>query len=184
MSGTKRVLRLLVVLVAMIAGCASMAAAQVATTTVSDTVYSANGTAAGGTVLVSWSSFTTAGGQTVPAGSTSVPIGAGGQLSIALAPNAGASPMGSYYTAIFHLSDGTTSREYWVVPVTVPGGGSATLAEIKNLGQPGRLQQLEGRVEEHECSVQRLKGAGVVFGGILTMLHIIIAYVIERFAKF
>ena len=40
--------------------------------------------------------------------------------------------MGSYYTAIFHLSDGTTSREYWVVPVTVPGGGPATLAEIKN----------------------------------------------------
>jgi hypothetical protein len=41
-----------------------------------------------------------------------VTIGAGGQLSIALTPNAGASPMGSYYTAIFHLSDGTTSREY------------------------------------------------------------------------
>ena len=132
MSGTKRVLTLLVVLVAMIAGYAGKAAAQVPMTTVSDTVYSANGTAAGGTVLVSWSSFTTASGQTVLAGSTSVTIGAGGQLSIALTPNAGASPMGSYYTAIFHLSDGTTSREYWVIPVTVPGGGSATLAEIKN----------------------------------------------------
>ena len=47
MSGTKRVLTLLVVLVAMIAGCAGMAAAQVPTTTVSDTVYSANGTAGG-----------------------------------------------------------------------------------------------------------------------------------------
>jgi len=132
MSETKRVLMLLVVLVAMIAGCVSMAAAQVPTTTVLDTVYSANGTPAGGAVLVSWSSFTTAGGQTVPAGTTSVTIGAGGQLSIALTPNAGASPMGSYYTAIFHLSDGTTSREYWVVPVMVPGGGPATLAEIKN----------------------------------------------------
>ncbi len=132
MSETKRVLMLLVVLVAMIAGCAGVAAAQVPTTTVSDTVNSANGTPAGGTVLVSWSSFTTAGGQAVPAGSTSVTIGAGGLLSIALTPNAGASPMGSYYTAIFHLSDGTTSREYWVVPVTVPGGGPATLAEIKN----------------------------------------------------
>jgi hypothetical protein len=61
-----------------------------------------------------------------------VTLGAGGQLTIALAPNAGATPMGSYYTAIFHLSDGTTSRQYWVVPVTVPGGGPATLAEIKN----------------------------------------------------
>jgi len=103
---------LLVVLVAMIAGCAGMAVAQVPVTTVSDTVYSANGTPVGGTVLVSWSSFTTAGGQTVPAGTTSVTIGTGGQLSIALTPNAGASPMGSYYTAIFHLSDGTTSHEF------------------------------------------------------------------------
>ena len=132
MSGIKRGLMLLAVLVAMIAGCASTAAAQVATTTVQDTVYSANGTPAGGTVLVSWGSFTTAGGQTVPAGSTSVTLGAGGQLTIALAPNAGATPMGSYYTAVFHLTDGTTSRQYWVVPVTVPGGGPATLAEIKN----------------------------------------------------
>jgi hypothetical protein len=184
MSGTKRVLMLLVVLVAMTAGCAGIATAQVPTTTVLDTVYSANGTPAGGTVLVNWNSFTTAGGRAVPAGSTSIAIGAGGQLSIALTPNAGASPMGSYYTAIFHLSDGTSSREYWVVPVTVPGGGPATLAEISNLGQPGRLRQLEGRVEEHERSVQRLKGAGVVFGGLLTTLHVIIGYLIEHYAKF
>jgi hypothetical protein len=132
MSGTRRGLMLLVVLVAMIAGCFSAAVAQVATTTVQDTVYSANGTPASGTVLVNWNAFTTAGGQSVPAGSTSATIGVGGQLTIALAPNAGSTPMGSYYTAVFHLSDGTTSREYWVVPVTVPGGGPATLAEIKN----------------------------------------------------
>ena len=132
MSGMKRVWMLLVLLAVMIAGCEVIASAQVVTTTVADTVYSASGTPASGTVLVSWSSFTTAGGQAVPAGSTAVTIGAGGQLSIALAPNAGASPMGSYYTAIFHLSDGTTSRQYWVVPVTVPGAGPATLAAIKN----------------------------------------------------
>jgi len=123
---------LLVMLVAMMAGCFSAAVAQVATTTVQDTVYSANGTPASGTVLVSWNTFTTAGGQSVPAGSTSATIGAGGQLTIALSPNAGAAPIGSYYTAVFHLSDGTTSREFWVVPVSVPGGGPATLAEIKN----------------------------------------------------
>ena len=132
MSGTRRGLMLLVALVAMMAGCFNAAVAQVATTTVQDTVYSANGTPASGTVLVNWNTFTTAGGQSVPAGSTSATIGAGGQLTIALAPNAGATPIGSYYTAVFHLSDGTTSREFWVVPVTVPGGGPATLAEIKN----------------------------------------------------
>jgi hypothetical protein len=58
------------------------------------------------------------------------------------------------------------------------------MEEVRNLGQPGRLHQLEARVEEHERSVQRLKGAGVVFGAIMTMLHVVIAYLIERYAKF
>jgi len=40
--------------------------------------------------------------------------------------------MGSYYTAVFHLSDGSTSKQYWVIPVTVPGGGPAKLAAIEN----------------------------------------------------
>lgn len=136
MSGMKRELMLLVVLVAIMTGWLNIAVAQgtttVLTTTVQDTVYSATGAPTGGTVLVSWNSFTTAGGQTVPAGSTSATIQADGQLTISLAPNTGATPMGSYYTAVFHLSDGTTSRQYWVIPATVPGGGPATLAEIKN----------------------------------------------------
>jgi hypothetical protein len=55
--------------------------------------------------------------------------------------------------------------------------------EVRNFGQPGRLHQLEGRVEEHERSVQRLKGAGIVFGGVLTMLHIVIGYLIEHYAR-
>jgi hypothetical protein len=121
-----------VVLAVLMTGGVRLAAAQIATTTVQDTVYFANGTVASGTVLVSWNGFTTASGESVAAGSTSATIGAGGLLSLSLAPNAGATPMGTYYTAVFHLSDGTTSREYWVVPVTVPGGGPATLAAIKN----------------------------------------------------
>ncbi len=129
---------LLVVLAAMIAGCVGIAAAQIPTTTVSDTVYSASEHRRAARFLVSWNSFATAGGQTVPAGSTSVMIGAGGQLSIALTPNAGASPMGSYYTAIFHLSDGTTSREYWVVPVTVPGGGARNACGDQEPGIAGQ----------------------------------------------
>ncbi len=89
----------------------------VATTLVQDTVYRGDGTAAGGTVLVSWPAFSTATGANVPAGSTSVTIGAGGALSVNLVPNAGSNPMGSYYTAVYHLNDGTVTREYWVVPV-------------------------------------------------------------------
>lgn len=109
-----------------------VSAAQVGTTTVQDTIYRADGTPAGGTVLVNWTAFTTAGGSSVPAGSTSATIGSGGVLTIALAPNAGATPMGSYYTAVFHLNDGSTSREYWVIPAAVPGAGPVKLNAIRN----------------------------------------------------
>jgi hypothetical protein len=57
------------------------------------------------------------------------------------------------------------------------------MEQLLGIGQPGRLHKLEGRVEEHERSVQRLKGAGLVFGAILTMLHIIVGYLMEHFAK-
>jgi hypothetical protein len=92
--------------------------AQVITTEVADTIYHADGTTAGGTVLISWPAFTTANGEAIPSGSTSAVISAGGALTVNLTPNAGSTPMGSYYTAVFHLDDGSVSREYWVVPVS------------------------------------------------------------------
>src|SRR5665213_3460417 len=76
--------------------------AQVTTTQVADTVYRADGTPATGIVLISWSSFATSAGETIAAGSTSATIGTGGALSVSLTPNAGAIPVGSYYTAVFH----------------------------------------------------------------------------------
>ena len=105
--------------------------AQVALTTVQDTVYNASGVPIGGTVLVSWAGFTTAGGSAVPAGNTSATIPASGALTIALAPNAGGMPIGSYYTAVFHLTDGTTSRQFWVIPATVTGGKPVKLAAVE-----------------------------------------------------
>ena len=93
-------------------------AGAVTTTQVADTVYRADGTPATGTVVISWAGFTTAGGQTVAGGSTSATISANGTFSVQLAPNASATPMGSYYTAVFHLNDGSVTREYWVVPVS------------------------------------------------------------------
>ncbi len=59
----------------------------------------------------------------------------------------------------------------------------AQMQQLMGIGQPGRLHQLEARVDEHERSVQRLKGAGVVFGAILTMLHILVGYLVEHFSK-
>ncbi|MBS1822549.1 MAG: SGNH/GDSL hydrolase family protein [Acidobacteria bacterium] len=94
------------------------ALAQIATTSVTDTIYRADGTPAGGTVIVSWPTFTTPSGQSVGAGSSAAVIGAGGALSIQLTPNAGAMPLGTYYTAVYHLDDGSVNREYWVVPAS------------------------------------------------------------------
>ena len=52
----------------------------------------------------------------------------------------------------------------------------ATLkAEMKILlgnGQPGRLRQLELRVEQHERLVQRASGLGALMGVVLTLVHL------------
>jgi hypothetical protein len=57
----------------------------------------------------------------------------------------------------------------------------AQMQHLLGIGQPGRLHELEARVESHERSVQRLKGVGAVFGAILTMVHIAIAFLIEKY---
>jgi len=135
MGGIKRGFLLVGLLVAIV----SSGLAQLATTTVQDTVYRADGTPAGGSVVVSWGSFTTANGAAVEAGTTTVAIGTGGALSIALAPNAGSTPMGSYYTAVFHLNDGTTMREYWAVPATMAGSAPVRLAAISTQVLPASV---------------------------------------------
>ena len=38
--------------------------------------------------------------------------------------------------------------------------------QLMGIGQPGRLNQLEMRVDSHERSVQRLKGLAGAFGGL------------------
>ncbi len=128
MRGLKRGLTLVTMMIALLGACCG-AAAQVATTTIQDTVYRADGTPAGGTIVVSWPAFTTAAGQAVAAGNTSVVLGPNGVLSLALTANVGATPDGSYYTAVLHLDDGTTSQQYWVVPVS---GTPVTLATIES----------------------------------------------------
>ncbi|HXE07754.1 MAG TPA: SGNH/GDSL hydrolase family protein [Acidobacteriaceae bacterium] len=96
--------------------CAATASAQAPTTQIADTIDHADGTPAAGTLVISWPAFTTAGGSAIPAGNTSAVIGSGGALSISLVPNSNSTPMGSYYTVVYHLDDGTTTRQYWVVP--------------------------------------------------------------------
>jgi hypothetical protein len=98
-----------------------------ALTTISDTVYRADGTPATGTALISWPSFDTAEGDTVAAGNQSITIGAGGGFLAQLVPNVGASPTGTYYVVVFQLDDGTVRTEYWAVATTSP----TTIAAIR-----------------------------------------------------
>ncbi len=88
-----------------------------AVTQIADIVYRADGSPAQGTITIVWPAFTTAAGQAVAAGELSVDLGPGGTFSAGLVPNTGATP-GTYYRAVFHLNDGTTETEYWMVPAT------------------------------------------------------------------
>ncbi len=111
----------------------AVASAQgVSTTTVQGTVYLANGQAGGGTLVLSWPAFTTSAGQEITADQLSVTIPADGFVSVNLAPNQGATPAGEYYTAVYYMSDGSSSTQYWVVPAAA----SATLAQVQTQVMP------------------------------------------------
>ena len=87
--------------------------AVVTTTTVQGTVYLANGQTGSGMLHVSWPGFTSANGQAIVADSVDVTVGGDGFLSVNLAPNQGAMPAGLFYTAVFYMSDGSVSTQYW-----------------------------------------------------------------------
>src|SRR5437667_3972574 len=91
-----------------------------AMTTIGDVVYRADGTPAAGTLLISWPAFVTADSKPVSAGRMSFNIAAAGHVDLALAPNQGAAPSGTFYTVLYKLDDGTTNTEYWVVPTSSP----------------------------------------------------------------
>ena len=50
------------------------------------------------------------------------------------------------------------------------------MKQLIGIGQPGRLNQLEGRVERHECTMQRMKGLAGAAAGLLTAFHLAIDY--------
>jgi hypothetical protein len=119
-----------VLLLVVLMGWGTMAHGTVSMTTIQGTVYLANGNPASGTLVISWPSFTTADGQLIVADSLTVTIGSAGYVSVNLAPNAGATPAGQFYTATYDLSDGTTSTEYWVVPAATQTTLGAIQAEV------------------------------------------------------
>ncbi len=96
-------------------------------TTINDVVFRADGTAAGGTLLISWQEFSTAASQAVAAGNQAVTLGSGGALTVQLAPNAGATPSNTLYTVVYQLDDGTEKTEFWMVGTSSP----ETIAEVR-----------------------------------------------------
>ncbi len=116
----------------------AMAPSGPALTQILDTVYRADGSPAQGTVVISWPAFTTAAGQAVTPGTLTVTLDPSGGFNASLAPNAGATPAGTYYKAIFKLDDGTTDSELWSLPAveqTTIGAIRATLAPASMAAQ-------------------------------------------------
>ena len=107
-----------------------LAAQSPATTLVNDIVYRADGTPAGGTLLISWPAFTSADQKPVAAGTMSVIVGAGGTVNLNLVPNQGATPSGTYYKVVLKLDDGTTTTEYWTVPSSSPAKIAAMRSSV------------------------------------------------------
>jgi hypothetical protein len=162
---------------------AAASAESVGTTTVQGTIYLANGQTGSGTLIVSWPAFTTANGLAVVAGRSAVTIASDGLVSVALAPNQGASPAGLYYTAVYSLSDGTTSTEYWVVPVAT----TATLAQVRAQLMPAaQAMQTASKtyVNEAIASVNAVSLSASIneFAGEVTALQLGAVYQVDQFA--
>jgi trimeric autotransporter adhesin len=98
-----------------------------ATSTIQDVVYRADGTLAAGTLLISWPTFSTPTGQSVAAGRKSVTLTTGGVLSVALVPNTGSTPAGTFYTVVYQIDDGTVKTEFWIVTPASP----TTIAAVR-----------------------------------------------------
>src|SRR5579862_1121014 len=138
------------------------------TTTVADTVYMADGTPAAGTLIITWPSFVTAGGTAIAGGSTNVTLGAGGTLSVALVPNAGATPAGVYYTVIYQLGAGQVKSESWVVPTNSP----VNLAAVRTspgsglAAQPASIQYVNSGLatKADDSAVVHLNGIETITG--------------------
>lgn len=132
-------------------------------TTISDTVYRADGGRASGTLLISWPAFTTADGATVAAGNLSVTLGANGSFSAQLAPNSGATPAGTFYTVTYQLTDGTVKTENWAVGTTSP----ETIAQVRTaagIPVPAAQVATQQYVNAQLANVVHLSGTETITG--------------------
>jgi hypothetical protein len=143
---------------------AGQALAQTPTlTTISDTVYRADGSPAAGTLLISWPAFISASGATVAAGNNHVTLGTNGSFTAQLAPNAGANPAGTVYTVTYQLSDGTVKTENWSIGTASP----ETISQVRTLaGTTTQLAQAATQqyVNSQLATVVHLSGSETITG--------------------
>ena len=140
----------------------------VATTTVADTVYMADGSSAAGSLIITWPAFVTAEGSAVAGGSTSVTLGSNGALSVALVPNAGATPAGVYYSVTYQLGPGQVKTESWIVPANSPANLAAVRATPGSglAGQPVSVQFVNSALaaKADDSAVVHLNGTETISG--------------------
>jgi len=132
-------------------------------TTVSDTVYRADGSPAAGTILISWPAFTAASGATVAAGNNHVSLGTNGSFTAQLAPNSGATPADTVYTVTYQLSDGTVKTENWSIGTSSP----ETISQVRTLaGTTTQLAQAATQqyVNAQLATVVHLSGTETITG--------------------
>jgi hypothetical protein len=91
-----------------------------ATTTISDVVYRADGTRAGGTTADLLADVQYLRGRGGGRGQDKRGAGARRRADGALVPNVGATPSGTFYTVVYQVDDGTVKTEFWVVGTNSP----------------------------------------------------------------
>ena len=139
-----------------------------ATSTVADTVYLADGTVAQGNLIITWPPFVTASGTVVAGGTRNVALGANGAFSVALVPNAGASPAGVYYSVVYQIGPGEVKTEFWIVPTTSPANLAAvrTTPGSGGAGQPVSMQYVNSELaaKANDSAVVHLSGTETISG--------------------
>ena len=113
-------------------GAVAVSGQELTRTQIADTLFNANGSRAVGSLRISWKSFTGADGSTVAKNSVDLDI-VDGIVSVALAPNLGAVPDGTYYSVEYRLHKGEKSNELWIVP---DSEDSVRIADIRVLSVP------------------------------------------------
>ena len=103
-----------------------LCAADVAKTTVADTLINPDGSKPSGRISISNpATFQSADGYQMESGMVAIATVTAGAFSVALVPNTSASP---YYIALYNLG-GITVREYWAVPSSLTAVNLATVRQ-------------------------------------------------------